>query len=137
MKRLILTGSGIRLARSGLAEAVIEFRFRFVGGPLPPAEEFEDYFGARSGQGPGRHWSDWCSWRLFSDEARARRHLSFVEYCEPYDVIELWFEQYPNDQLQLAFLLAFFGYHPETAARLKLRLVDFDLTMPAEQMPEP
>lgn len=137
MKRLILTGSGIRLAHSGLAEAVIEFRFRFVWGPLPPVEEFEDYFGARSGQGPGRHWSDWCSWRLFSDDVRARRHLSLVEYCEPYDVIELWFEQYPNDQLQLVFLLAFFRCHPETAARLKLRLVDFDLTMPPERMPEP
>ena len=136
MKRLILTGSGSRLARSGLAEVVIAFRFRFVRGPLPPAEELEDYFGARSGQGPGRHWSDWCSWRLFSDEARARRHLSFIGYCEPYDAIELWFERYPNDQLELIFLLDFFRSHPGTAARLKLALVDFDLMMPPEQMPE-
>jgi hypothetical protein len=43
----------------------------------------------------------------------------------------------PNDQLQLIWLLDYFRCRPETAARLKLRLVDFDLIIMAyEKGPE-
>lgn len=41
--------------------------------------------------------------------------------------VELWFDPSPNDQLQLIWLLDHFRSHPETAAKLRLRLVDFDL----------
>ena len=138
MKRLILTGSGFRLVRSGLAEAVIEFCFRFVWGPLPGAKQLEDYFGARSCQVSGGHWSDWCAWRSCPAETMARRHLSFIEFCEPYDAVELWFEPYPNE-LQLIFLLDFLSSHPAVAAKLQLRIVDFDLDLMGEpgMMPEP
>lgn len=55
MKRAFLTSSsGFDLMRSGLAEIVIPFTFRFVDGP-PPLNELAVYVPARSGgAGPGR-----------------------------------------------------------------------------------
>ena len=50
-----------------------------------------------------------------------------VEFCQHYETVELWFDPNPNDQLQLVWLLDYFRSHPEIVARLKLRLVDFDL----------
>jgi hypothetical protein len=50
-----------------------------------------------------------------------------VEFCQHFKSIELWFDPNPNEQLKLVWLLDYFRSHPETAARLKLRLVDFDL----------
>ena len=137
MKRLILTSSsGSSLLRAGLADVVIQFAFRFVWGPLPPPAEFEAYFSVRSDQAPGCHWSDWSPWDRWAQDTKARKHLTFIEYCEPYETVELWFDPDPNDQLELIFLLDFFRSHPEIAIRLKLRLIDFDLMMPAERIPE-
>ena len=39
----------------------------------------------------------------------------------------------PTDQLQLIWLLDYFRAHPETVAKLVLRLVDFDLIMAREE----
>jgi len=137
MKRLILTSSsGTNLLRAGLAEVIIQFFFRFVWGPLPPPAEFESYFGERSDQAPGDHWSDWSPWGRWSPDAKARSHLAFVEFRAPYETIELWFDPDPNDQLQLIWLLDYFRPLAETAAKLKLRLIDFNLTRLPEEMPE-
>jgi hypothetical protein len=128
MKRLILTSSsGVDLMRSGLAEVVIPFIFRFVWGPLPSPDELAAYVAARSDKhGPGEHWSDFAGrWRQAN---KGRKNLGLVEFCQPYETVELWFDPNPNDQLQLIWLLDYFRSHPEIAARLRLRLVDFDLT---------
>jgi hypothetical protein len=58
-----------------------------------------------------------------------------VDFCESYKTIELWFDPEPDDQLQLISLLDFFGSHPETAAKLRLRIVDFDLIMMGHEGP--
>ncbi|MFB9262998.1 hypothetical protein ACFFWD_07395 [Bradyrhizobium erythrophlei] len=139
MKRLILTSSsGFSLTRSGLAEAVIQFAFRFVWGPYLHHSKLEAYFGVRADQGPGDHWSDWSPWGRWSPAVRARKNLSFIEYCEIFAVIELWFDPDPNDQLELIFLLDFFHAHPETAAKLRLRFIAFDLLiMRPDEIPEP
>ncbi|MDE2378716.1 hypothetical protein [Bradyrhizobium sp.] len=133
MKRLILTSSsGADLAKSKLAEIVVFFFFRFVWGPLPSPDYLAAYFGARSGMlRPGDHWSDWgIIWpRAFKD----RRNRPLAEFCERYDEIELWFDPSPQDQLQLIWLLDHFGSHPELAPKLKLRLVDFDLSTQERQ----
>lgn len=50
-----------------------------------------------------------------------------AEFCQSYEVIELWFDPSPNDQLQLIWLLDCLSPHPEIAAKLRLRLVDFDM----------
>jgi len=133
MKRLILTSSsGSTLSRTGLADLVIIIFFRFVWGPLPSPDELAAFLGPRSKeQGSGYHWSGYVG--RWSPDARDRRDLALVEFCEPYETIELWFDPHPNDQLQLIWLLDYFRAHPETAGKLVLRLVDFDLMMAREE----
>src|SRR5205823_5752492 len=46
-----------------------------------------------------------------------------------FETVELWFDPAPNDQLQLVWLLDRLGPLPEVVAKLKLRIVDFDLLM--------
>jgi hypothetical protein len=127
MTRLILTSSsGAGLMRSGLAEVVITVTFRFVWGPLPSKNELVTYVGSRSDlHGPGSHWSDFTG--RWQGDSGSRKDLGLVEFCQPYESVELWFDPNPNDQLQLIWLLDCFRSHPEAAARLRLRLVDFDL----------
>ena len=128
MKRLILTSSsGSSLMRSDLADAAIMLPFRFVSGPLPSPDELASYVAARSQKhGPGPHWSDFGRWRHGS---KARKDLALFEFCKPYETIELRFDPAPNDQLELICLLDYFRSYPETAAKLKLSLISFDLTM--------
>jgi hypothetical protein len=132
MKRLILTSSsGSVLSRAGLADLVITFSFRFAWGPLPSPDELAAFLGPRSKeQGSGYHWSGYVG--RWSPDAKERRDLALVEFCEPYETIELWFDPHPSEQLQLIWLLDYFRVHPETAAKLVLRLVDFDLVMASE-----
>jgi len=133
MKRLILTSSsGYALSRTGIADLTISFSFRFAWGPLPSPEEIAAYLGARSkDQGSGYHWSGYAG--RWSPDAKDRRDLALVEFCQPYDTIELWFDPDPNDQLQLIWLLEYFRSHPEIVAKLRLRLVDFHLLMIREE----
>ena len=136
MKRLILTSSsGSSLMRSSPADQVILFTFRFVWDRLPSANELAIYVAACLDKyDPVEHWSTFAGrWR---DGAKVRKHLSLLEFCEPYDIIELWFDPDPNDQLQLIWLLDHFRSGPATAAKLKLRLVDFDLNMMQYDGPE-
>lgn len=129
MKRLILTSSsGFNLGKSGLAEIVVLFSFRFHWGSLPSPEMVAAYFAARSEALPsGDHWSDWgIHW---PSATRDRKNLSFVDFCELYDVIELWFDPSPEDQLQLIWLLDYLSYHSGPAQKLRLRLVTDDLIM--------
>src|SRR5438067_4863084 len=126
MKRVFPTSSsGFNLMRSGLAEVVIPFTFRLVDGP-PPLDELGVYVAASSGAvKPGAHWSDFVG--RWSPAAEDRRHLSLIEFCQPYDVIELWFDSTPNDQLLLIWLLDLLRSHPENVAKTKLRLIAFNL----------
>jgi hypothetical protein len=127
MTRLILTSSsGLSLMKSGLADVVVPFTFRFVWGPLPSPDELSTYVAARSDKhGPGSHWSDHVG--PWSHAEKDRKDLGLIEFCKHYETIEFWFDPAPNDQLQLIWLLDCFRSHPEITARLTLRLVDFDL----------
>lgn len=126
MTCVILTGSsGLDLMHAGLADVVIPFVFRLVDGPLP-LEELAVYVAARPETAkPGRHWSDYVAQR--SQTVRERGHLSLTAFCNAYDVVELWFDEAPNDQLQLIWLLDHLRCHPEIAAKTKFRLIAFDL----------
>jgi hypothetical protein len=117
MKRLILTSSsGYTLSRAGLADLVITFSFRFAWGPLPSPDELAAFLGPRSKeQGSDYYWSGYVGG--WSPAAKERRYLALVEFCEPYETIELWFDPDPNDQLQLIWLLDYFRAHPETAVK--------------------
>ena len=50
-----------------------------------------------------------------------------AEFCEQYEIVELWFDVRPKAQLKLIWLLDYFRSHPEIVGRLKLRLVDLDM----------
>jgi hypothetical protein len=135
MTRLILAGqSGVSLFRSDLAEFVIPFIFRFVWGPLPSPDELAAYVAARSDKhAPGTHWSDYGD--RWPGATKARKDLGLIEFCKHCNTIELWFDPSPNAQLQLIWLLDYFRSHPGIAARLRLRLVDYDLiTATAEEL---
>jgi hypothetical protein len=127
MKRLILTGEhGVTFMRSELSDLVIPFSFRFVAGQLPTPDQLATYVATRSDKhGPGAHWSDYAGrWRQANKE---RKDLGLVEFCQSYETVELWFDPGPNDQLQLVWLLDYLRFHPEIVARLRLRLVDYNL----------
>jgi hypothetical protein len=125
MARLILTDSPSP-ALMQLADAVVDFSFRrFVWGPLPSPDELVAYLAPRSDQhGPADHWLDFGQWR---DRSKARKDLGLIEFCRQCETVELWFDLRPNSQLHLVWLLDHFRSHPDIAARLRLRLVYFDL----------
>jgi hypothetical protein len=130
MKPLILTSCLIReFIKSGFADLAVDFFFRFVRGPLPPLDELATiYLGARIfDYGHGRHWSDYAS-RWGRTKNKSRRDLGLAEFCLQYETVELWFDADPNTQLLLVWLLDHFRSHPETIAKLKLRLVDREMT---------
>jgi hypothetical protein len=111
---------------SDLADLVICFAFRFVSGPLPSPDELATYVAARSQKHrQGSHWSDFVG--RWPQAGKGRKDLGLLEFCERYELVELWFDPDPNDQLQLIWLLDCLSSHPEIAAKLRLRLVDFDL----------
>ena len=127
MTCLILTSdSGFGLAASDVADVVIPFSFRFVWGPLPSPDELATYIAARSDKhGPGSHWSDYVG--RWHHGSKAHRDRGLIEFCRHYEIVELWFDPGPNDQLLLIWLLDYFRSHPETVAKSRLRLVDFAL----------
>ena len=127
MKPLVLTSlSGAALMRADFADQVIMFTFRFVWGKLPSLDDLVTYVAPWSEMnGPGEHWSDFAGrWRR---DNGTRGDLGLIEFCRPYETIELWFDPQPNDQLQLIWLLDLFRSHPETSAKIKLRLIGFEL----------
>ena len=76
---------------------------------------------------PGDHWSVFVG-RWPSAINKASKDLGLLEFCLQFETVELWFDPGPNDQLQLIWLLDYFRPHPEVVARLRLRLVGFDLS---------
>lgn len=127
MKRLILTGwAGSELARSGLAEVVISFPFRFTWGSFGRLRSSRPISQADTTDlDPGDRWSDWVRW----PRGAKGRKLSLAEFCERYDTIELWFEATPRDQLQLVWLLDHLGSCPALAPKLRLRLLSSELRL--------
>jgi len=129
MKPFILAGQyGLSFERSGRADAAVPFLFRFVDGMLPSSEELADYVAPLTKEhGRGAHWSVYT--RRWHDPYQGRKSLGLVEFCEPFETVELWFDPAPNDQLQLVWLLDLLSSYPQIVAKLKMRLVDFDLLM--------
>ena len=129
MTRLILAGeSGPNLFRTDLGDLVVYFCERFVWGPLPSADKLASYLGPRlPDYRPADQWSVYVG-RWPSAIDRAGKDLGLLEFCQQFDTVELWFDPRPNNQLQLIWLLDYFRPHPHVVSRLRLRLVDFDLT---------
>lgn len=110
MKRLILTGEhGVTFMRSELSDLVIPFSFRFVAGALPSPDELASYVAARSEKhGPGTHWSDYAGrWRQGN---KGRKDLGLVEFCQPYETVELWFRSAPERSIATGLAAGFFPF---------------------------
>jgi hypothetical protein len=129
MKPLILTSlHGVHLKDSGLADLIVPFYFNFVWGQLPSPEKLAAYLGPRlPEQERADHWS--CYIGRWPSGQKDRQHLSLVEFCRPYESVELWFDSELVDQLQLIWLLDGLRSDPETTAKLKLRLVDYEMLL--------
>jgi hypothetical protein len=94
---------------------------------LPSAEKLAAYLGPRlPEQERADHWSCFIIGR-WPPGQKDRQHLSLVEFCRPYESVELWFDSDPADQLQLIWLLDGLRSDRETAAKLKLRLISYDM----------
>src|SRR5262245_2446380 len=132
MKPLILTRDpSLHFTRDGFADLEVWLHFfRFSWGQPTSQGELVAHLGPRR---PSRddtdvmHWSEWSS-RWGRSENRKHRDLSLAEFCQRYDTVELWFEVRPEAQLQLIWLLDHFRAYPEAVAKLKLRLVDLDMS---------
>ena len=129
MKRMILTSSsGVGLTYADRADMVVPLIFRFVSGPLPTSHHLDNYLKGGSFRGePDVRWSDLVV--QSPQTGRAHRELGLVWFCETcgVELIELWFDPSPNNQLQLVWILDYLRAEPYMVERLRLRLVDFDL----------
>jgi len=129
MTRLILTGdasAALGLPKAGRVDIAIDLVPRFIGGPLPSDAELAAMLAPRTTQGPGSHWLDYAS-----TPARKKiggRDLGLIELCGRCETVELWFDPSPKHQLQLIWLLDYFRSHPQIVSRLRLRIVDYNLT---------
>jgi hypothetical protein len=129
-KPLILTGWPIsEFEETNLGDLQAVFFFHFAWGKLPSPAKLAAHLGPRTpDRGPrqGDHWSDFASrWNLSKN--KSLRDISLAEFCQQYEIVELWFDTRPEAQLQLIWLLDYFRSYPETLAKLKLRLLDQDL----------
>ncbi|MCK1734215.1 hypothetical protein IVA79_09665 [Bradyrhizobium sp. 138] len=127
MKRMILTSpSGVGLTYADRADMVVPLIFRFVSGPLPTSHHLEEYLAGGRGD-PEVRWSDLVA--RSPETGLAHKEFPLGWFCKAYgfDLIELWFDPRPNDQLQLIWILDYLRSEPYMAERLKLRFVDFDL----------
>jgi hypothetical protein len=127
MKPLILCGeNGTHFERSGRTEAPVTFLFRFAAGKLPSPEELAFYLDELT-----ENHERGCHWSTYTYRWHDERFLDHSLYavCDVFETVELWFDPAPNDQLQLIWLLDQLAPDPEVVAKLKLRIVDFDLLM--------
>ena len=126
MKPLILTGWLIpEFTKGQVADLAVDFCFRFVWGQLPSPDELGSYLGPLNDDGPGYNWSSFAN-RWGQSEQKHLKDRSFIEFCQYYETIELWFDTRPCAQLLLIWLLDYIRSYPAVAAKLKLRLVDLD-----------
>ena len=103
---------------------VVPLIFRFVSGSLLTSHHLENYLTGGFFRGdPEVMWSDLVGRSFWT--GLAHKNVGLVWFCETYgvDVIELWFDQKPNDQLQLIWMLDYL----RSSLSIAERLVDFDL----------
>src|SRR5262249_6048101 len=128
MKPLVLTGWSMSdFIEQDFADLAVDFFHHFIWGPLPSEDELAAYLGPSTrDQDTGTHWSDFArGWKQRKNTDH--RDLGLAEFCRQYETVELWFDTRPYAQLQLIWLLDHFRSYPETVARLRLRMLDFDL----------
>lgn len=128
MTRLILTtddSAAGAIQASGMADLVLPILRRFVSGPLPSDVELSAYLARRSRQRRGGQWLDFAPRRNLT--AIGGRRQSFRELVDRFDIVELWTDSRPNDQLVLIWLLDHLREATELATKITVRHVDTPL----------
>ena len=127
MTRLILTtsdsGAG-SLRQASVADIVIPFGFRFVGGPLPSNAELETSMAprlVRYDQSFDR-WLQKVYRKCFGEIGD--KEIGVFDLCERCGAIALWIDPDPNAQLTLIWLLDYFRHHEKIASKLTLVQAD-------------
>jgi hypothetical protein len=120
MKRLILTfddSAAGALKGGGLADCVVPLGFCFVWGRLRSANELEAFLSPRAAQpaAAGFHWLDNLNGAHLA-EAR-KQGVGLIEFCECFEIVELWADPEPNAQLQLVWLLDHVRPHADVASK--------------------
>jgi hypothetical protein len=126
MTRLILTfddsaAGGLKAA--GLADCVIPFGLCLVWVRLRPENEPNMLLSPRAAKPAAvGHWLDNLS-GAHLEEAR-QLGAGLIEFCERFDVVELWADPEPNAQLQLVWLLEQIRPHAHVASKTTLVQTD-------------
>ena len=131
MKPLVLTGWWTpEFMEHDLADLVLDLSFfDFVWGPQPSLDQLADHLGPRTDHHKREHGaSHWSDWERHRRKRRKHRNRSLAEFCQQYEIVELWFDVRPDAQLKLIWLLDYFHSYPDTAGKLKLRLVDLEMS---------
>ena len=121
MKRLILTNdtsAAGSLDSARLGDFRVSLERQLIWGRFPSDAELSGFFGRRK-KGQSR-----LNWQEYQPQHRLERidaiGLGLIELCSRYDMIELWMDPHPNDQLQLICLLHYLRAYPDIASRLSL-----------------
>jgi len=121
MKRLILTNdtsAAGSLDSARLGDFRVSLERQLIWGRVPSDAELSGFFGRRK-KGQSR-----LNWQDYQPQHRLERidaiGLGLIELCSRYDMIELWMDPHPNDQLQLICLLHYLRAYPDIASRLSL-----------------
>jgi hypothetical protein len=120
--KLILTssesGAGA-LAQAARANSVIQMGPSWVWGPVPSPAELEASLSLhRAGpRSVGPHRLELAGRRL--EEARAEG-AELVEFCAPFETVELWADPDPDAQLTLVWLLDYLRAHAAVTSKLAL-----------------
>jgi hypothetical protein len=124
---LILTTDDLaahRLRPASLANDVVGFDLRFVAGQLPCDAELAAFFEPRSSKHDreGMHWLDHFIRMGMGRSTDTSRGL--LEFCVPFDSIEIWADPHANAQLILVWLLDLLRPYKEISSKLSLVQAD-------------
>ena len=110
---IVTSSSGVGLTYADRADMVVPLIFRFVSGPLPTSHHLDEFLDGRLNPGiPEVIWADLVS--RSPQTGLAHKNVALVRFCEIYGVelIELWFDPSPNNQLQLIWILDYLRAEP-------------------------
>ena len=126
MTRLILTtsdsGAG-GLRQAGIADIVVPFGFRFVGGPLPSDVQLATSLAPRSAQ-HDQTFDRWLRKTYRKHFGESVDEIGLIDLCERCETVELWIDPDPNAQLTLSWLLDSLRHREQIVSKLTLVQAD-------------
>ena len=107
-------------SKRGSANPVIPLLPSFVWGPLPSRIELEGIAASFALEMTGPQVFDRLDHTGQRLQAAQTEGLGLVDFCRRFDVVQLWVDPTPNDQLTLIWLLDYLRRHAKTVSKLTL-----------------